>query len=307
MQEISVYAPVIIPTLCRYEHFRRCVESLSQCTHADKTELIIGLDYPLKEEHWNGYRKISDYVNTISGFSKVTVLRTNHNLGFGPNGNSARLKEYVKSKYDRYIFSEDDNEFSPCFLDFIDKALERYMDDDRVSTICGFNQYTVENSDVIFIYDNSVWGMACWLNKKRPVTADAKRNLKRFGNIIKLFNSYPRHLSTLINMIRLNKNWGDANWTCDNIINEHFQLRPSVSLVRNWGNDGTGQHCNPTKIYESMHISRAATFDFSFPEPNRTKVLDESMRHNRMPQRKLQFLWAKMKIAVKALKYYFLG
>lgn len=39
------YYPVLIPTLNRFQHFKECVESLAVCTHADKTELLIGLDY----------------------------------------------------------------------------------------------------------------------------------------------------------------------------------------------------------------------------------------------------------------------
>ena len=49
------FAPVIIPTLCRFEHFNRCIESLSKCTWAEYTEVYIGLDYPAKESHWGGY------------------------------------------------------------------------------------------------------------------------------------------------------------------------------------------------------------------------------------------------------------
>ena len=33
------FAPVLIPTLCRYDHLKRCIESLSACTHAEKTDL----------------------------------------------------------------------------------------------------------------------------------------------------------------------------------------------------------------------------------------------------------------------------
>lgn len=43
---VDNFAPVIIPTLCRYEHFKECLESLSRCTWAEKTEVYIGLDYP---------------------------------------------------------------------------------------------------------------------------------------------------------------------------------------------------------------------------------------------------------------------
>ena len=33
-----LYAPVVIPTLCRYEHFKACLESLSLCTGAENTD-----------------------------------------------------------------------------------------------------------------------------------------------------------------------------------------------------------------------------------------------------------------------------
>ena len=60
---IVTYAPVVIPTLCRFEHFKRCVDSLSRCIHANQTELIIGLDYPHKESHVESHSKILDYLN----------------------------------------------------------------------------------------------------------------------------------------------------------------------------------------------------------------------------------------------------
>ena len=40
------YYPIVIPTLNRYEHFKKCVESLARNTHADKTELIVGVRLP---------------------------------------------------------------------------------------------------------------------------------------------------------------------------------------------------------------------------------------------------------------------
>ena len=43
---VNNLAPVIIPTLCRYDHFKRLMESLNKCTWADKTDVYIGLDYP---------------------------------------------------------------------------------------------------------------------------------------------------------------------------------------------------------------------------------------------------------------------
>ena len=56
------YAPIIIPTLCRVDTFIPCIDSLSRCVAADKTDVYVALDYPLKESHWDGYIKILNYI-----------------------------------------------------------------------------------------------------------------------------------------------------------------------------------------------------------------------------------------------------
>ena len=127
------YYPVYIPTLNRYTHFKRCVESLARNTHADKTELVIGLDYPPEEKYVEGYLKIKGYIPTINGFGKLTVFERGEN--YGASANSLALLEYVFTHYDAAIATEDDNEFSPCFLDFMNKALKAYKDDEKVVSI----------------------------------------------------------------------------------------------------------------------------------------------------------------------------
>ena len=59
---IQKLSPVLIITLNRYEHFRSCVMSLSMCLNADKTDLYIALDFPIKEIHWEGYFKIENFI-----------------------------------------------------------------------------------------------------------------------------------------------------------------------------------------------------------------------------------------------------
>ena len=130
------YAPVFIPTLCRYEHFKRCVDSLSRCIGAKHTILIIGLDYPLKEIHWDGYHKIKEYIPSISVFKEVIVLERTENYGSKKNGDEAF--KYIYERYDRMILTEDDNEFSPNFLEYINKGLVQYKNNPNVFAICGY-------------------------------------------------------------------------------------------------------------------------------------------------------------------------
>ena len=52
-----IFAPVIIPTLNRYEHFRKCLESLEACTGAEKTDVYVALDFPPSEKYVEGWKK----------------------------------------------------------------------------------------------------------------------------------------------------------------------------------------------------------------------------------------------------------
>lgn len=300
--EIKIFAPVLIPTLCRFDHFKRCVESLSKCTHANKTELVIGVDYPAKEEHWVGYKKIDAYVDTIVGFKKVTVLRTNHNLGLGPNGNLARLFKYIDGKYDRWISTEDDNEFAPAFLDFMNKALELYKDDSQVNSVCGFNQYKTINQKIVFTYDSSAWGFGRWSNKPIPSADIVAKTLQSSKKMIKVMRFFPASLLTMVNMVRKNKSYGDARWTCDNIINERFQIRPAVSLVKNSGLDGSGAHGGKNNRFIDMQLYEGLIYDFSWEEPKRTKEIDKQVRRNMMPHSFFNRMKTYFKIIIYSLK-----
>ena len=97
--EIKPYAPFIIPTLNRYDHFRQCLESLEKCTGADKTDVYIGLDFPLSDKYVEGWKKIDNYISgkeKSNGFKHLIVFRRQKNCGLvGSKGN---LGFYVRTK-----------------------------------------------------------------------------------------------------------------------------------------------------------------------------------------------------------------
>ncbi len=270
-KELAQWAPVVIPTLCRYEHFRRCVESLSRCTHADKTELVIGLDYPAKEEHVEGWQRICDYIPTIKGFKQVTCFRREEN--YGPARNVIDLYQYAYKTSDTLIATEDDNEFSPCFLDFMNKSLRYYDTHPQVRSVCGYTQqaYYGEASQVIFTHDTSAWGFGLWRHKEKEYMALAEAEctrdlLRSFSRCLRLLRTFPAVLQMFMNMIARGANYGDTKRTILNILNDTYQVKPAVSMVRNWGNDGSGQHCKKVdESFASQPIQVATTFELDAP------------------------------------------
>jgi hypothetical protein len=264
----KIYYPVVIPTLCRFTHFKRCIESLVQCTYADKTEVIIGLDYPLKEEHKQGYKQICEYLPTISGFKKVTIIRRTENWGALRNWQS--LREYTFQHNDALIYSEDDNEFSPCFLDFMNKALVKYKDDNHIMSISGYNPvlyYGVQNSNVYCTPVSYAWGMGIWKDKENEFKSSleyiSKGNciLKSYFYSYKLFKAVPTSFNLLISMAKKGMEWEDVIRTSFNVLYGRVQLRPSISIVRNWGHDGSGEHCGVDKGMTEQKILIQSTFE----------------------------------------------
>lgn len=273
--------PVVIPTLNRYEHFKRCVDSLARNTHADKTELIVGLDYPPSEKYKDGYLKIKDYIHQISGFGKVTVFEHSRNLG--PGGNYHFIMKYAFEKYDAVIFTEDDNEFSPCFLDYMNKMLEHYKDDDRIVSVSAylpFDYVDLTQSDIIFTKEVNAWGMGLWKKKEESnilTIENAVKIAKSFSASFKCCFSYPASFRMLLAMISKREIWGDVIRTNMNIVNGQYQVRPSLSLCRNLGQDGSGLHCGIDERYEHQEISLNTVYtvaNWNFSYSNKLRKLE---------------------------------
>lgn len=242
---MNIY-PVIITTVNRYEHFKRCVESLARNTHANKTELVIGLDYPPSEKYEEGYKKIKAYIPTITGFRKITVFERDEN--YGAEANFAALLSYSFEHNDAVISTEDDNEFSPCFLDFMNKALEKYKEDNNVLCVEGENNIKYLNliqSNIMFAPTGGGRGLGFWKQKEMPFFDNSYpvKLLNSWEKSWDIFKNYPGMLQMLLAMVKNGKElWGDVLISCKNITEGTLQLRPRRSMVRNHGYDGSGLH-----------------------------------------------------------------
>lgn len=289
-----VYAPVKITTLCRYEHFRRCVESLALCNGADQTELFIGLDYPKEESHWPGYRKILEYVDTIQGFKNVYVFKREFN--YGQSKNSKDLREQISKRYDRYISTEDDNEFSPNFLEYMNQCLEKYKDNPRVAAICGYSYREWEN-----IHDYPYngyplqgfcsWGAGFWESKEIQYRQffDAKEIIFSWEKVRLLFRSRMHSVVHRL-MYRYEHAFGDLRRRCYCALENKVCIFPRISKVRNHGFDGSGKNCTVINTYETQVVDQNQEFlldDFEIKDYPAIKVLHDRIYSASFVQRVL--------------------
>lgn len=251
--EIKKYAPVIMTTLCRYEHFKRCLESLERCTGAEYTDVYVALDYPASEKHVEGWKKIDAFLKEKeqqNGFKSLNVRRRDHNCGVGkPGSNGDLLYQEIRKITDRFISFEDDNEFSPCFLDYVNKGLEKYDEDDRIISVCAYTPFDYDGGEnVYFARQESAWGHGLWIRKKEEIDKfhkleEIKKTLTNPKTAMKMYRFRPTLLNRMLNQVVVGEVHGDVCNVAYCVLYNRYSMFPSHSLVRNWGNDGTGVHC----------------------------------------------------------------
>jgi hypothetical protein len=271
---MRIYAPVLICALDRYEHFRRCVESLLRCTGSQETDLYIALDYPLFETHWEGYRRIEEYLMEINGFKSVNIIRRSENYGVNKNFNTSRSE--IFEKYDRIIISEDDNEFSINFLEYINKGLDNFENDDNIYAICGYNFPIKMPHDYKYNFYLKIlfsgWGCAYWRHKYWEVPVTTTPLLKYINtvkDVIKLEKNGAYLLPGILHMIRTKKLFGDQLINVHLVQQNMFCVFPYISKVRNHGHDGTGENCREelNNIYLNQIIDENDTFFYNDMDP----------------------------------------
>lgn len=267
--EVTEYAPVIIPTLCRYDHFKDCIESLMECTGSEYTDVYVGLDYPLKKSHEEGWRKIDEYLLNLeqnNPFNRLVVIRRERNYGFGDNGNFRSLVRFVFEKYDRLIATEDDNIFSKAFLDFINKGLEKFKDDHSVLSINGYRHfYDVKFGDNNYYMQNvdfSAWGYGIWKDRYEVFMNNNTNKYwrKKAMSLKNWWKVYTCGLNRLIWFVHEQvkpPTSTDYTFSIYMPVNNMNVVMPKVSMVRNRGWDGTGEHCPGTDAeMSSLHVNQ---------------------------------------------------
>lgn len=283
------YAPILIPTLCRYDKFVRCFESLSENTWAEYTDVIIALDYPKKPSHWEGYQKIKTYCENViqngtHQFKLVTLICRSHN--FGAIGNFEDLVNRTFQKHDRCICTFDDIEHSRNFIQYMNKMLDSFQEDKSVCMVTGYS-YPVawkvhENSNVFKQnLEGSIWGVGFWKDRWLELT-----DYLRKGQLVRQFPSalaagkfeqmtdwaIKDYVKAVVNGVAVNsllKRTTDVALRLYLSIEGKYAVMPIVSKTRNIGFDGSGAYCEEIHFDAGKEeTSSNYRFDLQPVDPN---------------------------------------
>lgn len=275
-----VYAPIVIPTLNRIEHLQRCIASLQINSWAQYTPLVISVDYPPSEKYEEGYRKVCNFLKLgLDGFQSVEIIYQEKNLG--AYDNSEYLRKHIEKKYDRYIFTEDDNEFSPNFIEFIDKGLEKFEKDENIIAICanGIPDDETNDENVVLTQNFSAFGYGTWIKKEniyyhkinRAYLENKAKSMQYLIKVVRFQETLFLSLqSALFRREKLYQLPNEGLPVIDEMIKiyliaeQKYVIAPSTVKVRNWGYDGSGENCpnnNNYKIHD-IEIDRRDYFEY---------------------------------------------
>lgn len=282
------YAPVAITTINRVEHFKRCLNSLSNNVLAKYTDVFVSVDYPPSDKYKNGNDLIKKFLETFdkSKFKNFYIFYQEQNLGASKN--SKFLVDVISKKYNSYIFSEDDNEFSANFLKYMNEGLCLFENDDSILAICGAKDddwFHKANENVVKTKLYAAYGVGTWIKKRNLYNEKISSYLldKTNWSLKKMKLLYKRN-KTLFNIYIigvLSKNTGlfwknrDELSICDSIkaIYMHFTdtycVAPVVAKSRTWGNDGSGINMPKLDIDvdDKWPLDNSLDFTYVFNKP----------------------------------------
>lgn len=270
--------PVIIVTLSRCEHLIRCIESLKRNKVAVETELYIGLDFPPNEKYMEGYKKIDRYLSELKGFKEIHIIRHNVNMGCEKNHLCVRSKVY--EKFDRYIFSEDDNEFSENYLEYMNLLMDLYGNIPDVLAVSGYGYPMVcdYNENHVFFVNTyfSAYGCGTWKSKwekleqgiqlqifkqyygdKKKMMELRRRSPNQFCYFVKGMIGYVTELRDDSQLACIDLSYGLYMY-----FNNLKMIFPTITKVKNWGFDGSGQHCVEQKSVNGLEGKTHRDYNF---------------------------------------------
>ena len=252
-------APIILFAFSRPEHTRRALEALAANALADQSDLIVYADAARSERDAEAVCVVRELIRAAFGFRSVTLIERDVNFGLARN--IIEGVSEVLCQHERIIVLEDDMVTSPFFLTYMNEALERYANDNRIISIHGY-VYPVAGAlpEAFFLPGADCWGWATWRRGWayfNPNGAQLLRELKqrKLEHAFDYGGSYPYTQMLEAQIAGANDSWA-IRWYASAFLLGKLTLYPGRSLVHNIGNDASGTHCDKSSMMDSVLSER---------------------------------------------------
>ena len=243
---MSAFAPVVIFAYRRPEHLRNTLASLMRCDGFDESPVIVYCDGARDESELALVMATREVAEAMLGI-RAEYRFSDTNQGLSRSVISG-ISETVE-RFGRVIVVEDDLELSVSFLTFMNRALEKYADEENIFQISGY-QFNVpelrSTTTAIFLPFTVSWGWATWKrawDKFDPLATGwnaliADKTLRLLFNLDGTYD----YANMLVRQMEGYRDSWAIRWYWSVFTMNGLVLFPPVSLVKNMGFDGSGSH-----------------------------------------------------------------
>ena len=265
-------APLLLFTYNRPSHTRQTLEALLNNKLSRESELFIFSDGYKNDSDKKDVLKVRELIHSIDGFKEIHIVENAHNLGLAKNIIEGVTQ--VVNEYGKVIVLEDDLVTSPYFLTFMNEALNKFENEDKIGHVHGFCFPLAEElPDAFLIKWTGSWGWGTWKRAWQQFNPDGKALLDEIKRrkLTKSFDfngnyPYTRMLQKQVNGI--NDSWA-IRWNASLFLNDMLSVNAGKSLVKNIGFDGSGRHSGKDEIYITDLHNRKLNVDISQIRENR--------------------------------------
>ncbi|HBK30978.1 MAG TPA: glycosyl transferase [Porphyromonadaceae bacterium] len=246
-------APVLLFTYNRPLHTQRTLEALRNNRLCNESELFIFSDGYKGEEDKADVEEVRRIIRGFDGAGQVYLLENDRNKGLAANiiGGVTR----VVNDYGKVIVLEDDLITSPCFLSFMNEALDRFEEEEQIGHIQGYCYPLPALPDAFLIRWTGSWGWATWKRAWQHFNPDGRFLLQQIESrgLARTFDfngtyPYTRMLRRQVN--GENDSWA-IRWNASLFLKGILSLNAGKSLVQNIGLDGSGTHSGGDNVYKT--------------------------------------------------------
>lgn len=246
-------APVALFVYNRPWHTRQTIEALRKNEQAAHSTLYIFSDGPKTASDEEKVQDVRNYIRRTDGFKSLSIIEREKNFGLA-DSIIAGVTE-VLNAHGKIIVLEDDLISSPYFLSYMNHALGKYEDTEKVMHIAGYI-FPIDPTglkETFFYRVSSCWGWGTWKRAWRHFEYDINKLIPKFDSKLKrLFNIDGEHnfWQQMKSQRKGKINSWAIRWYASVFLNNGLCLHPSISLINNIGLDGSGMHCGKEDIYD---------------------------------------------------------
>ncbi len=264
-------SPIILFAFNRVDALKNTISSLLNNSEAKESIIYIFVDGARanKEGEAEKVLAVQNYVKTIAGFKKIHYLFSEQNKGLA-NSIISGVSDVI-NKYGRAIVLEDDLVFSSNFLAFMNAGLDKYENESKVFSICGYtNKVKIlkgYDADAYFCTRSSSWGWATWADRWNSVDWELS-DWEQYAKMGRAFNRWGG--SDCFQMLKSVRFGNGQSWAIRfcfaQFLQDKLSLFPTVSKVKNDGFDGDGTNCKKWSRFK-YEFDEIGYNKFSYPLP----------------------------------------